>query len=143
MFEEDFTEEGIIESVQNGFAEISLPQKGHCEECSAKIICRTNDSGKKTVLLENNFKGKVGDKIRISVTEKNILHATFLLYGFPVFLIVAGVIAGMQFFNNELISAIFGFSLAAIFFLVLFFFYKRREQIITCGQKSFHSYSSD
>ncbi len=120
MFDEEFTEEGSITSVKDGFAEVLLADKGNCRECSAKLVCRNNSSGGRTLLVENNFGGKEGNRVRISVIGKNILQASFLLYGIPVFLIVFGTAVGMMIFENELMASIGGAALAGIFFLILY-----------------------
>ncbi len=120
MFDEKFIEVGTISSVCNGFAEIILADQGNCRECLAKIVCRNNDSGGRTLSVENTFGGMEGDRVRISVRGSRILEAAFLLYGFPVFLVVFGAAAGMMIFKDELISSLAGFALAGLFFLILF-----------------------
>ncbi len=127
MFEEEFTEEGIIASLKDGFAEIKLENKRDCSECGAKLICRNNDSGGRLLSVENNFKGKEGDRVRITVRGRNILEAAFLLYGIPVFLIVFGAAVGMMIFKDELTSSLAGFGLAGLFFLLLLLFTRRKK----------------
>ncbi|HSD63581.1 MAG TPA: SoxR reducing system RseC family protein [Ignavibacteriaceae bacterium] len=128
MLEEEIIEEGIVNSVKNGMAEIFLTGSGYCESCTAKIVCRNVDSGKKSLTVDNNFGGKVGDKVRISVKGKRILQATFLLYGFPVFIILFGILAGMQIFNDELVASLMGLGAAGLFFFFVYFFYKNKKK---------------
>ena len=127
MFDEKFIEEGTIASVRNGIAEITLPDQGNCRECTAKIVCRNDDSGSRTLSVENSFGGREGDRVRISVKGSRILEAAFLLYGVPVFLIVFGTAAGMMIFNDELTSSLSGFLLAGLFLLILFTFTRRKN----------------
>jgi len=127
MFNEVITQEGIINSVENGKAEILVHSGSQCDICSAKIICRCDESGNRYLLIDNLFGGEKGDRVRISVKGKSILEATFLLYGFPIFLILIGVIFGMKIFNNELYASLSGLILAGLFFVFVFKFYKNKK----------------
>lgn len=127
MFEDIIIEEGTINSIKNGMAEIFLTAGYYCGQCSAKIVCKCEDSGKRSILIDNNFGGKEGDKVRISVKGKGILEATFLLYGLPVFLLLTGILIGMQIFHNELLASIIGLIAASSLFLYVYFFYKNKK----------------
>lgn len=126
MFEDEIIEEGIINSVKNGMAEILLTAGYYCGQCSAKVVCKCEDIGKRSLIINNNFGGKEGDKVRISVKGKGILEATFLMYGFPVFLFLLGVLTGTQIFNDEILAILVGLIAAGLFFVYIYFFNKSK-----------------
>ncbi len=127
MFEDVIIEEGTINSIKNGMAEIFLTAGYYCGQCSAKIVCKCEDSGKRSITIDNNFGGKEGDKVRISVKGKGILEATFLLYGLPVFLLLSGILIGMQIFHNEYLASLIGLIAAALLFFYVYIFNKNKS----------------
>ncbi len=65
-----------------------------------------------------------GDKVRVSIKGSKILSASFLLYGIPLILLLAGIFIGMEMFetNKELYSSLFAIGIIATYalFMILF-----------------------
>jgi len=75
----------------------------------------------------NEAGAQVGDRIIISIETASLLKASFLLYVFPILLMVAGAIIGQMsgpLFNIDpsAFSAVVGF----LFFFISFWFVKSR-----------------
>ena len=95
---------------------IVIPKPGSCEGCSARGSCHSlSDRGDMEVKAINEVGAKVGDRIVLSFETSSLLKATFLLYVFPIILLVIGALIGQQTapylnFNPSGFSAIIGFT---------------------------------
>ena len=130
MYTEELVEEGIVTEVKNGIATVSVINSDSCEECSAKIFCHT-ENNIRNVTAKDPYGVKAGDKVQISIKGRNVVAASFLLYGLPLVLLIVGIFVGMNHFkdNSELISACIGLSLVGFYFLSLYLlsYYKRNK----------------
>ena len=91
-----------------------------CDSCSSKGACHTMGGGKEMeVAVLNPIGARVGDRVVIKLGTSPFLKATFLVYMFPVLLLVVGAAAGEWIsrsagLGSPLPSALLGFgSLAA------------------------------
>lgn len=120
---EELFESGIVLKSGGGIAEIAVKENSSCEECSAKIFCSPQNNKLRTLLVSDTLGTHPGDEVRISVKGEEILKATFLLYGIPLFLILTGIILGMELFKSykyaELYSFLSGVFLSGIYFIAL------------------------
>ena len=118
MYTEELVEEGIVTEIKNGIATVSVINSDSCEECSAKIFCHT-ENNVRNVTAKDPYGVKAGDKVQISIKGRNVVAASFLLYGLPLVLLIVGIFVGMNHFkdNSELISACIGLSLVGFYFL--------------------------
>jgi len=130
MYTEELVEEGIVTEAANGVATIAVINSESCEECSAKIFCHT-ENNVRNVTAKDPYGVKAGDKVQISIKGRNVVAASFLLYGLPLVLLIVGIFVGMNHFkdNSELISACIGLSLVGFYFLSLYLLsnYKRNK----------------
>ena len=91
-------------------------KSGACEGCSARGSCHSlSDRGEMEVNAINEAGAKVGDRIVLSFETASLLKATFLLYVFPILLLIIGAAIGQETapyfnFNPSGFSAIIGFS---------------------------------
>ena len=129
MYEEEIVEDGVVLHVRNDFAVIRIPGKGSCEECSAKIICKSNDENKKELRAINKVGALPGDKVRISIKARKVLAASVLLYGVPLIILFLSLIIGMKIFNTtpELSSALMAFLITGIYYFVVNLTLKRKD----------------
>ena len=135
MNSEVIIEEGIVVSIENGFANVSVSQSDSCDECSAKIICRPKQSDERIVKVIDLFGVKPGDKVHFEVKGKDLLNASFSLYGVPLILFVVGILLGMSLFSQfrakELFSFLFAAALVALyFFLSMLNVKKEKKEVI-------------
>ncbi|MEJ2166242.1 MAG: SoxR reducing system RseC family protein, partial [Desulfobacterales bacterium] len=70
---------------------------GACKECSARGSCHSSGGGEEMeVEVINEVGAKVGDRIVLSFETGSLLKATFLLYVFPILLLILGAVIGQE-----------------------------------------------
>lgn len=133
MYKEELYEDGIVKEVQDGIAEIVISDSDHCEECSAKVYCKPGSSNERSLVVKDPFGVHPGDKVRVTIKGSKILSASFLLYGIPLIILVAGIFIGLQIFtiNKELFSTILAVGLISIYSLVLYLYNGRKKTKIS------------
>lgn len=111
------TEQGIVIKTGTGTAWVKTIKSGDCAGCSARGSCHAmGSSDEMEVKAINEAGAKVGDRIVLSFETSSFLKATFLLYVFPILLLVMGAVIGHEMapklgFNPSGSSAITGFAL--------------------------------
>ena len=111
------TEQGIVIKAASGTAWVKTVKSGDCAGCSARGSCHAmGNSDEMEVKAINEAGAKVGDRIVLSFETSSLLKATFLLYVFPILLLVIGAVVGHEMapklgFNPSGSSAITGFAL--------------------------------
>ncbi|MBE0551521.1 MAG: SoxR reducing system RseC family protein [Ignavibacterium sp.] len=129
MYTEELTEEGIVKESKDGIATIVISDSESCKECTAKLYCKPGNSNERSLIVKDTFGVNTGDKVRISIRGSQILRVSFLIYGIPLILMLAGLFLGMQFFqiHKELYSTIFAVGLVSIYILIIHFIDKKRN----------------
>jgi len=127
MYTEELYEEGIVKKAKNGIAVISIQDSDKCKECTAKIYCKPGSSEERSLTVRDPHGAHPGDKVRIVIKGSKILRASFLLYGIPLILLLAGIFLGMEVFtiNKELYSSLAGIGLVVVYSLLLSFFSRK------------------
>ncbi len=121
-------ERGIVIKLDSTTAWVKTTRSSACETCSAKSSCNVVENGEEMEVEAINEAGaQVGDRIIISIETASLLKASFLLYVFPILLMLAGAIIGQKAaplldIDPSLFSAVVGFS----FFFVSIWFVKSR-----------------
>ncbi|MCJ7554304.1 MAG: SoxR reducing system RseC family protein [Ignavibacteriaceae bacterium] len=129
MHTEELYEEGIVKEAKDGIAIISIQDSGKCEECTAKIYCKPGNSEGRNLTVRDPFGVHPGDKVRVSIKGSKILSASFLLYGIPLILLLAGIFIGMEVFktNKELYSSLLAIGIVTTYALFMFLFSKKER----------------
>ena len=129
MYKEELTEEGIVRESKDGIATIVISDSENCKECTAKLYCKPGNSNERSLTVKDNFGVIAGDRVRVSIHGSQVLRVSFLIYGIPLILMLAGLFIGMQFFqiHKELISTIFAVGLVSIYVLIIHFIDKKRN----------------
>jgi sigma-E factor negative regulatory protein RseC len=114
------TEQGVVVRIDAAGAWVKTVRSEACDSCSSKGACHTMGGGKEMeVAVLNPIGARVGDRVVIKLGTSPFLKATFLVYMFPVLLLVVGAAAGEWIsrsagLGSPLPSALLGFgSLAA------------------------------
>ncbi|HOI30341.1 MAG TPA: SoxR reducing system RseC family protein [Melioribacteraceae bacterium] len=133
MVEEVIVENAVVLSVHDRIAEVSVIPDKKCEECSAKIICKP-DNGRNIVRVDNLAGAVAGDNVKIEIKGNTVLFASFLLYGIPLLILIAGIFSGLSIFSGndsaEIYSVLFGIGLMIIYFFLSYSLNKRHRQEI-------------
>ena len=125
------TENGIVTSANPGTAQIKTIRSGACESCSSKKSCGTAGNQKEMIVtVKNTLNVQQGDHVVIGLETRPILYLTFLLYVFPIILLIIGALIGnfsapLIDFNPSLFSIFIGF----IFFGAAFVIIRKKKQI--------------
>ena len=127
MYKEELYEDGIVKEASDGIAEILISDSDHCKECSAKVYCKPGSSNERNLTVKDPFGVHPGDKVRVTIKGSKILSASFLLYGIPLIILVAGIFIGLQIFsfNKELFATLLAMGLISIYSLGLFLYSKK------------------
>jgi len=110
------TEQGIVTKTDSSAAWVKTIKTGACKGCSARGSCHSlGNNAEMEVEAINEAGARVGDRIVLLFETGSLLKATFLLYVFPILLLIAGAALGQEIaphvdFNPSGLSALTGFS---------------------------------
>jgi sigma-E factor negative regulatory protein RseC len=119
------TEEGVVLRIDSGSASawVKTVQSSACEGCTAKASCHSIGGQRDREVKAINTAGAgVGDRIVLSFETAPLLKATFLIYIFPIILLIVGAALGQALapfvkLDPSALSVLLGF---AFFFAALF-----------------------
>ena len=119
------TEQGIVVKTASGSAWVKTVKSADCKGCTARGACHSHgNNAEMEVEALNEVGAKVGDRIVLLFETSSLLKATFLLYVFPILLLLIGALCGQGIaphidLNPSGLSATMGFSffLAAVLFI--------------------------
>lgn len=119
--QEKIVEQGIVVGVADGTATISVTRSGVCEECSARLFCKTSGTEPPRVTAKDPLGVQTGDYVRFSIPGQDVLLASVYLYGIPLLLFIAGISLGAKFFNSnaEIYSSLLGIGLCLLHYSIL------------------------
>ena len=116
------TEQGIVLRTDSQTAWVKTVRSSACDGCSAKGSCHAMGPGRDMEVKAINTAGaRVGDRIVLSFETPSLLKATFLIYVFPIILLIVGAGLGQMLapaidLNSSALSVLLGF---AFFFSAL------------------------
>jgi sigma-E factor negative regulatory protein RseC len=91
------TEEGIVIASGATTARVATTKSSACEACSARRSCHTLGGGDDMeVDVLNPVGARVDDRVVIYFETTSLLKASFLLYFFPVLVMLASALIGHQ-----------------------------------------------
>ncbi len=92
----------IVVSVNGSDAIVEPMDAGGCGHCAGGSKCGSSKlsalarGGPRRVCARNDANARVGDEVRISMSDGTLLRSALLLYGLPLMLLLAGAFAGMH-----------------------------------------------
>ena len=110
------TEQGIVIRTDSSAAWVKTIKTGDCAGCSARGSCHSmGNTNEMEVKAINEAGAKEGDRIVLLFETSSLLKATFLIYVFPILLLIIGAALGQEIaphidFNPSGLSALTGFS---------------------------------
>jgi len=119
------TENGIVTNANPSMAWIKTTRSGACEACASRGSCGTQNSQQEmTVTVKNTLNVGKGDHVVIGLETRPILFVTFLLYVFPIILLLLGALIGNSLATSlghdpSLVSMISGFSFFGFSFYII------------------------
>jgi sigma-E factor negative regulatory protein RseC len=89
------SEEGVLVRIDAAGAWVKTIRGDACESCSSKAACHTMGGGREMeVSAANPIGARVGDRVVIKMDTPAFLKGTFLVYMFPILLLVGGAAIG-------------------------------------------------
>jgi len=89
------SEEGVVIRVDASGTWVKTIRSDACDSCSSKSSCHSLGGGKEMeVAAINPIGARVGDRVVLKMDSAAFLKGTFLIYMFPVLLLVAGAALG-------------------------------------------------
>ena len=117
------TEQGVVLRTDSEAAWVKTVRSSACKGCTARGSCHSPGGDDEMEVKALNTAGaKVGDRIVLSFETASLLKATFLIYVFPIILLIIGAALGQTLaslieFSPTALSVLFGFT---FFFTALF-----------------------
>ncbi len=117
------TEQGVVLRTDSGSAWVKTVRSSACEGCTASGSCHSMGGERDMEVKAINTAGaRVGDRIVLSFETASLLKATFLIYVFPIILLIVGaalgqVLAPLIELGPSALSVLLGFT---FFFAALF-----------------------
>ncbi|MCG8686550.1 MAG: SoxR reducing system RseC family protein [Desulfobacterales bacterium] len=120
------TENGIVTQATHETAWVKTTRTAACESCSSKDSCGTSHHGSKDMMVtvKNTLGVEKGDPVVIGIETRPMIYLSFLLYVFPIILLVIGAVLGDSLapalnMNKSLLAMLIGFSCFVLAFLVV------------------------
>jgi sigma-E factor negative regulatory protein RseC len=121
---ETLVEKGVVVAVipaaagHPAQATVRLEASDHCEGCPASCLCRPTSDDRRLMDVLDPIGVAIGDQVTVAVPGGAILKASFLVYGLPLLLLLAGVGLGTRIWPaseplRDLWSFLVGVGLAA------------------------------
>jgi sigma-E factor negative regulatory protein RseC len=112
------TEKGIVLRTDSEAAWVKTVRSSACEGCTAKGSCHSMAGGNEMEVKALNTAGaRAGDRVVLSFETASLLKATFLIYVFPIILLIVGAAIG------QMLAFLIGFSPSALSVLLGFVFF--------------------
>lgn len=112
------TETGRVAALVGDRAEVEIETGGACDRCGAAALCRWTGQGRKLLTVRNPIGAGVGDSVLVETPEQGRSLSALLVFGLPVLLMAAGVLAGSLVWGNAgaaiLAGAGLGLAVAAL-----------------------------
>ncbi|MFO7750398.1 MAG: SoxR reducing system RseC family protein [Desulfobacteraceae bacterium] len=119
------TEKGIVTSATRSKVWVKTKRASSCEACEASKGCSEKENIKEmTVQVDNTLNAVTGDQVVLGFNTGSLLKITFLLYIFPILMLMAGAAAGealapLMEIDSSLASILSGFlCFAGAFFII-------------------------
>lgn len=99
----------IIET-RGTMAKVRVQSSSSCTQCPSRSSCRSLGEGVREVEVINRVGAKVGQRVKIGVSPKALLKASFILYIIPILALLVGATLGASFssVNKEIWSVSLG-----------------------------------
>jgi sigma-E factor negative regulatory protein RseC len=92
------TKEGVVTNASKATVWVETVRSKSCESCDACDSCESQDKSMgMTIKLNNTIKACKGDRVIIGFKTAPLLKMSFMLYIFPIILLIAGAAAGEAF----------------------------------------------
>ena len=108
---------GEVLSTHEALANVKVVQHSACASCHHK--CGLHEVKDLYVSARNDIGAQSGDSVVLEMCHTTVLSAAFWAYVFPLFFLIAGVIAGAKVWNSEILGVVLGLSSLTVSYLFI------------------------
>jgi sigma-E factor negative regulatory protein RseC len=83
----------VIES-RGGTARVLVKRNSACDHCPSRSCCASLEGDVKGVNVSNVIGAREGQKVKIGISPKAVLKASFILYMVPILALIIGAVLG-------------------------------------------------
>ena len=116
------TEEGVIIALKDNMAEVKVGRHENCTACGACASAKNI-----TVFAANDIGAAVGERVKFTVVEDNILTGAFMVFVFPLLFATIGAVLAFYLLSQYIIEGSALFFLLSLFIVKLYDRKKGRE----------------
>ncbi len=87
-------EVGKVIETRNGMARVLVKRSSACGHCPSRSCCAVLGGDLKSVDVSNPIGAKRGQQVRIGISSKAVLKASFILYIVPILALIFGAMLG-------------------------------------------------
>lgn len=85
-------EEGRVINLKEDLATVEIEKKSACGTCRA---CTLGSGNTMITEAENPLGAKLGQRVRVEISSKEILKGAFLIYILPLLALISGIVLGL------------------------------------------------
>ena len=122
------TERGIVMRVTPPTAWVKATRTEACKHCEARGSCNVIGDGKEVEVEAINEAGaRVGDQIILTFETAPLIKAAFLLYVFPIIIMIIGALVGKHIAANISVDeSLLSMSFGVVFLLLAVLFVRKK-----------------
>ncbi|HEA47210.1 MAG TPA: hypothetical protein ENH97_02230 [bacterium] len=91
-------EEGRVINLKGDLATVEIERKNACGTCRA---CALGAGNTMITEAENSLGAKIGQRVRVEISSREILKGAFLIYIFPLLALILGMVLGVTITNRS------------------------------------------
>lgn len=119
--EDTISHEAYVISSENDFINVRVIVKSACAECHVKGACNLSEVNEKIMQIPADGKSyKPNERVLVTMRTGQGHLAVFFAYILPLISILAGLIVGLQLFENEGIAAGLALLFALVYYTILY-----------------------
>lgn len=99
------TECGVVVDIQKNFVILEVTPQDVCASCAAHSACAVLGGGKKQIFVKNSLQAQKGDLVEFGISDRGSLISALIVYGLPIALLLAGMLAGSLIFQGISLSS--------------------------------------
>lgn len=118
---ESIRHKGIVEKVDGGTVYVRIIQQSACSGCHAQSMCAASESKVKVIEVpDTSGQFQVNEEVELCGRSSLGLQAVLLAFIFPLFIVVAAIIAGTNMQWEETTSGLTGLLLLVPYYCILY-----------------------
>lgn len=90
-------EQGVVVSLNNEIATVQMEKGEKCQNCT---VCDSMGTEFRTLEAVNRPGAQIGDRVEVEIKAANVLLYSFLLFIFPILLMITGYFTGTVITGN-------------------------------------------